>query len=56
MADYATTDIRNVVPLGHGGVGKTTLLDQILFKAGAVTRAGSVPEKTSVFDFEDEEK
>ncbi len=56
MADYASKDIRNVVALGHGGTGKTTLLDQMLFKAGAVTRAGSVAEKNSIFDFEDEEK
>jgi len=56
MPKYTTRDIRNVVTVGHGGVGKTTLLDQVLFKAGAVTRAGSVNEKNSVFDFEDEEK
>ena len=56
MPEYTTRDLRNVVAVGHGGAGKTTLLDQMLFKAGAVTRAGSVNEKNSLFDFEDEEK
>jgi len=56
MSQYSTKDIRNVVAVGHGGTGKTTLLDQILFKAGVVTRAGNVDEKNSIFDFEDEEK
>ena len=56
MADHSTKDIRNIVAVGHAGSGKTTLLDQILFKAGAVTRAGSVDEKNSIFDYEDEEK
>jgi elongation factor G len=56
MPEYTSKDIRNIVAVGHGGAGKTTLLDAMLFKAGAVTRAGSVAEKSSVFDFEDEEK
>ena len=56
MAKYATKDIRNIVAVGHGGSGKTTLLDQFLFKGGEVNRAGSVDEKNSIFDFEDEEK
>ncbi len=56
MPDYTSKDIRNVVAIGHGGAGKTTLLDSMLFKAGAVSRAGSVTEKNSIFDFEDEEK
>ena len=56
MADYTSNDLRNIVFVGHGGTGKTILCDQILFKAGVVTRAGSVDEKNSVFDFEDAEK
>jgi elongation factor G len=56
MADYTSDALRNIVFVGHGGAGKTTICDQILFKAGAVTRAGSVDEKNSSFDHDDEEK
>ena len=56
MPEYTSENLRNVVFVGHGGCGKTTLCDRILFEAGAVTRAGSVDEKNSVFDFDDEEK
>jgi len=52
----STGDIRNIVLLGHGGSGKTSLAEAILHKTGAVNRLGSVDEKTSVCDFYDEEK
>ena len=48
--------IRNVCIVGHSDSGKTTLADAMLFKAGAVTRQGSVKDKTSVFDFDEQEK
>ncbi|MCK4294150.1 MAG: elongation factor G [Planctomycetes bacterium] len=51
-----TGDIRNIVLLGHGGSGKTSLAEAILHKTGAANRLGSVDEKTSVCDFYDEEK
>ena len=35
-------DFRNVALVGHGAVGKTTLADQMLFRAGIGSRAGSV--------------
>lgn len=54
MAD--TSDFRNIVLLGHGGAGKTSLAEAILHKTGTSNRLGSVDEKTSVCDYYDEEK
>jgi len=50
------TDIRNIVLLGHGSSGKTSLAEAILHKTGATNRLGSVDEKTSICDFSEEEK
>src|SRR2546430_12368209 len=52
---YAVGDIRNLALVGHGAAGKTSLADALLFKAGAVTRRGSVDDGTSVSDFDEEE-
>ena len=54
MAD--TSDIRNIVLLGHGGSGKTSLVEAILHKTGATGRLGSVDDRTSICDYYDEEK
>lgn len=48
--------IRNFAIAGHNASGKTTLCDQMLFKAGAVSRLGSVDNKTSVSDFTPDEQ
>jgi len=48
--------IRNVGILGHGGVGKTTLIENILHDAGVVNRVGSVEDGTTVGDYLEEEK
>ncbi|MFO0807445.1 MAG: elongation factor G [Gemmataceae bacterium] len=55
MAAHHAGDIRNLAFVGHGAAGKTTLADALLFKAGAVTRRGSVDDGTSVSDVDDEE-
>jgi len=56
MGKYKVDDIRNVALVGHEQSGKTTLADDLLFKAKAVDRRGSVDDGTSFSDFDEEEK
>lgn len=53
---YSPDAIRNVVFLGHGGSGKTTLVDALCFSAGQTSRKGSVGDGTAITDFTPEEK
>lgn len=55
MTPHTVGAIRNLAFVGHGAAGKTTLVDSLLFKAGAVTRRGSVDDGTSFSDFDEEE-
>ena len=48
--------LRSVVLAGHAGAGKTTLAEQLLFRAGAVPRLGRVDDGTAHLDFEPEEQ
>src|SRR5574338_373367 len=48
--------LRSVVLAGHTGSGKTTLAEQLLFRAGAVSRLGKVEDGTSHLDYEPEEQ
>ena len=52
---YATKDIRNIALLGHGGNGKTSLAESILFLTGATDRLGSSAAGNSVSDYDPEE-
>jgi elongation factor G len=55
VKNYPTENIRNVVLVGHGGAGKTSLAEAFLFRSGATTRMGKVTEGNTVCDFEEEE-
>ncbi|MDY0165715.1 MAG: elongation factor G [Thermoguttaceae bacterium] len=56
MSKYQVAQIRNIVLCGHGSAGKTTLVDTLLHKTGAVKRHASVDDGTSICDFDEEEK
>lgn len=47
MADYITTNIRNIALIGHGSEGKTTLTEAMLYAAGLVDRQGRVEDGTT---------
>jgi elongation factor G len=55
MKEYHTKQLRNVVLLGHGSAGKTSLAEAMLFTSGAINRMGGVEEGTTVADFDEEE-
>jgi elongation factor G len=55
MNVYPTESIRNVVLVGHGSVGKTTLGEAALFVSGATTRMGNIEEQNTVSDYDEDE-
>ncbi|MEA2487627.1 MAG: elongation factor, partial [Actinomycetota bacterium] len=55
MKSYPTENIRNIVLVGHGGSGKTSLAEALLFRSGALTRLGKITEGNTVCDFDEEE-
>ncbi len=56
MKLYNANDIRNVCIAGHGGRGKTTLAEAMLYISGASDRMGKVADGNTVMDFDAEEK
>ncbi|RLC58846.1 MAG: elongation factor G, partial [Chloroflexota bacterium] len=55
MKEYHTEQLRNIVLLGHGSSGKTSLAEAMLFASGAINRLGRVEDGTTVADFDEEE-
>ena len=48
--------IRNVALISHGGAGKTSLAEAMLFDAGAIARLGSVDAGTATLDYDPDEQ
>ena len=55
MKEYFAKDIRNVGVFGHGGEGKTSLTEAMLFNAGLLERLGKVENGNTTTDFDPEE-
>jgi elongation factor G len=56
MAKYESKSLRNLAVVGHGGTGKTSLCESLLFVSGKSERLGRVDDSTSCMDFEPEEQ
>ena len=55
MRDYLSHEVRNVVVLGHTGVGKTALMESMLYYTKASDRFGVTSEGSSLIDYDAEE-
>ena len=55
MKVYSASEIRNVALVGHNDTGKTMLVSQMLFNAGATTRLGRIEDGTTTTDFDPDE-
>lgn len=56
MAKYESKSLRNLAVVGHGGTGKTSLCESLLYVSGKSERLGRVDDATSAMDYEPEEQ
>ena len=55
MKVYEGANLRNVVLVGHGHAGKTSLVSAMLYTAGATQRLGRVDDGSATTDYDEEE-
>lgn len=55
MKKYNAEQLRNIVLLSHGGAGKTSLSEAMLYNSGAISRLGRVDDGTTTSDYDSEE-
>ncbi len=56
MAEFKTKDLRNIILLGHSHAGKTQTIEALLYAGGAIPKPGTVREKNTVSDYNEDEK
>ena len=55
MKNYSREKIRNIGVVAHGGAGKTSLVEAMIYNTGAITRLGRVEDGTTTADYHPEE-